>query len=148
MNDIVMLAQFLDGETAYRALLALAIGAAGFGLYWTASRLLLRRAQRRVERSGLPFTPIGKPAILYFTTPECAPCKTIQRPALNRLQESLGDRLQVIEINAQECPDLASQYGVLSVPTTFIIDSGGSLRHVNRGVARAEILLRQVKSVL
>jgi hypothetical protein len=56
----------------------------------------------------------------------------------------MGARLQVIEINAQERPDLASQYGVLSVPTTFVLDSRGTLRHVNHGVTRAERLMEQI----
>ncbi|MEO1442523.1 MAG: thioredoxin family protein, partial [Chloroflexota bacterium] len=33
----------------------------------------------------------GIPAVLYFTTPTCAPCKYAQRPALHKLQTQLGD---------------------------------------------------------
>ncbi len=127
-----------------RAALALAIIAVGLALYALLNRLILARAQH----SSLPFVANGRPTILYFTTPDCAPCKTIQRPALQTLQKQLGDRLQVVEVDAAERPDLAGRYGVLSVPTTFIIDARGQLRHVNHGATRADKLLKQVKTVL
>lgn len=129
---------------------ALVIIAAGVALYWLSNRALLRRAQNNGAASpaDLPYEPRGLPVILYFTTPECAPCRTIQRPALSRLQERLGSRLDVVEVNAQERPDLASRWGVLSVPTTFIIDAQGQLRHVNHGVTRAEKLMQQLEAIV
>lgn len=129
---------------------AAAIIAIGVALYWLANHAVLYRAQRKgiADPAHLPFEPRGLPAILYFTTPECAPCRTIQRPALRQVQEHLGGRLQVVEVDAQERPDLASRWGVLSVPTTFIIDSRGRLRHVNHGVTRTEKLIQQLKPII
>jgi thiol-disulfide isomerase/thioredoxin len=89
----------------------------------------------------------GTAAIVYFTTPDCAACKAVQRPALARLQQIVGDRLQVIEINAYERPELAKEWGILSVPTTFILDKKGTPRQVNHGVAPMEKLLEQIKTV-
>lgn len=133
-----------DQEILTRAVLAIIILASGALAYWLLNRFLILRAHRR--QPELPAYQTGKPAILYFTTPDCAACKTVQRPALQRLKERMGDRLEVIEINAQECPELASQWGVLSVPSTFVLDSSGTLRHVNHGAARAEKLLEQLAS--
>ncbi len=130
-----------------RALLALVIICAGCALFWLLNRVILYRAQKNAapgEVQGL-FPQRGVPSILYFTTPDCVACKTIQRPALQRLKERLGDHLQVVEIDAQERPDLASRWGVLSVPTTFVIDETGQLRHVNHGATRAEKLLEQLR---
>lgn len=117
----------------------------GWILFQLANRVVLRRAGGHSHPAGL-FQP-GKPALLYFTTPDCAPCKTTQRPAIQRLQERLGNRLQVVEVNAYEQPDLARDWGVLSVPTTFIIDAQGRPRHVNHGVTLTEKLLEQVQAV-
>lgn len=86
--------------------------------------------------------------LLYFTTPHCAPCKTLQRPAIQKVQSILGDRLQVLEVDATQEADLAKRWGVLSVPTTFLIDSRGQLRHVNHGVTSAEKLLAKFRSTL
>jgi len=119
----------------------------GFGLaiYAFSNRFMLARARGK-KATALLFKS-GKPALLYFTTPTCAPCKTIQRPAIQSLQERLGDRLQIVEIDASASPDVADEWGVLSVPTTFIIDAKGQPRHVNQGVATVEKLWRQIQSL-
>jgi thiol-disulfide isomerase/thioredoxin len=149
VSALHLLPPIFENALLGRAAPALVIILGGLAGYWAFNRLLLRRARHnRASGGGLLLDEPGVPAILYFTTPECLPCKTIQRPALHRLQERLGERLRVIEVDAQQRPDLASQYGVLSVPTTFIIDASGALRHVNHGVTRAETLLRQLEPVL
>jgi hypothetical protein len=58
---------------------------AGIGVFlnWLVNSALVYRA-RRAEFIVPGFRP-GTPGILYFTTPECVPCKTVQRPALERL---------------------------------------------------------------
>jgi thiol-disulfide isomerase/thioredoxin len=127
--------------------LALAIIIVGFGIfaYWCVNQRLLLKAQNNALAlfSKLP----DKPAIVYFTTPDCVPCKTIQRPALNKLSNLMGDKLEVIEIDATQRPDLAKQWGVMSVPTTFLLDSGGKARFVNNGVARVEKLMEQLQTL-
>ena len=85
--------------------------------------------------------------MLYFTTPDCATCKAFQRPQLNRFTGMLGEQVQVVEIDAQSRPDLAGRWGVLSVPTTFVLDAGGKPRYVNHGAISAEKLAEQVHSV-
>ena len=86
----------------------------------------------------------GIPTILYFTTPQCAPCQRQQRPAISRLLDELGDGVQVIEVNALEQPDAADRWGVLSVPTTFVLDGRGRPQDVNYGVAATDKLKRQI----
>ena len=126
---------------------ALAIVIIGFGVfaYWCVNQRLLLKAQNNALSlfSKLP----NKPVIVYFTTPDCAPCKTIQRPALNKLSNLMGDKLHVIEIDATQQPDLAKQWGVMSVPTTFLLDARGEARYVNNGVARMEKLMEQLQTL-
>ncbi len=69
----------------------------------------------------------------------------MQRPALNKLSELMGDGLQILSFNANKQTELADYWGVLSVPTTFVIDSRGRPRGVNHGTASAEKLLRQLE---
>jgi thiol-disulfide isomerase/thioredoxin len=133
----------MNPELGIRLLEAGAIIVAALGLYWLFNRWILARVSGRAR--GL--SPGGQPAIVYFTTPGCAPCRTIQRPALDDLKARLGERLEIVEIDAAARPDLARDWGVLSVPTTFVIDSTGRSRYVNHGVADAEKLLGQVERI-
>lgn len=125
--------------------LAVVIIGLGAFAYWLVNQRLLIRARSNVFTlfNTLP----DKPVLVYFTTPDCAPCKTIQRPAINRVSHVLGERLEVIEIDATERPDLAKAWGVMSVPTTFVLDPRGEARYVNNGVARAEKLLEQIQTL-
>ena len=120
------------------------IGVAAFA-YWMINQRLLLRARNNVFTlfNALP----NKPVLVYFTTPDCAPCKTIQRPAINRISSLLGEQVEVIEIDATQRPDLAKVWGVMSVPTTFVLDATGEARYVNNGIARAEKLLEQIQTL-
>ena len=118
-------------------------------LAWIAYRMYARfLLDRRARRGlGLDAFKLGSPAILYFTTPDCLPCKTIQRPALSEIEKQFPDRLQIIEVDASSDSALANTWGVLSVPTTFLIDARGQPRGVNHGVARTDKLLRQLREL-
>ncbi len=115
----------------------------GVGAFLLVNRVILRRTADLSRR--LPGWQPGRLVILYFTTPDCAPCRTIQRPALRQVQSEWGDLLQVIEVDASRRADLAKRWGVLSVPTTFLLDARGKPRFVNHGVTRAEKLMEQVR---
>ena len=128
-----------------RFILAIVIIGLGAAAYWLVNHRLLMRAKHNIFTlfNKLP----NKPVIVYFTTPDCVPCKTVQRPALDKVRTLLGEKLQVIEIDASERPDLAKRWGVMSVPTTFLLDASGEARYVNNGVARAEKLMEQIQAL-
>ncbi len=132
-----------------RALIAALLIGLGFGAVVLGSRWQARRTGRtRRGDAILDALRPGVPAVVYFWSETCAPCKTVQKPALEQLQAEMGpDGVQVYAINAVERPDLADGWGVLSLPTTFIVDAGRTPRRVNHGVARAEQLKRQIAAV-
>jgi len=134
----------MNSDILLRSGIALAIIAAGLLGYWLINQRLLTKARSNLFTlfNQLP----NKPVIVYFTTPDCAPCKTVQRPALSRVSQLLGDSLEVVEIDATQRPDLAKQWGVMSVPTTFLLDARGEARYVNNGVTRAEKLMEQLQT--
>ena len=135
----------MSSDIPLRFILAIGIIGLGAAAYWLLNHHLLVRAKNNIFTlfKKLP----NKPVIVYFTTPDCVPCKTVQRPALDKVRTLLGEKLQVIEIDASERPDLAKRWGVMSVPTTFLLDASGEARYVNHGVARAEKLMEQIQAL-
>jgi len=133
----------MNAEAWERLLVAGAISSLAVVAYLLFNRITLKRASSKVSRFESYQT--GLPAIVYFTTPGCVPCKTVQRPAIERMKASYGKWFQVIEVDASTSPDLAQEWGVMSVPTTFVIDANGQPRYVNHGVASAEKLIQQLE---
>ncbi len=135
-------------EILLRLGIAAVIVAAGAALYVASTKLRLHLLNRRASgsRNSIGFDlRSGAPAILYFTTPDCVPCRTVQGPAIEELSAQYGERLQIIKVDASQRIDLANAWGVLTVPTTFIIDAHGQPRHVNNGVTPAPRLRQQLR---
>jgi thioredoxin-like negative regulator of GroEL len=131
---------------ANRLLLTFGIIVVGLALYWAWQRWQLHRLSgRRGNAPGLETLRPGIPAILYFNTPDCLPCHTVQRPAIEELKAELDGDIQVLEVDASTQHTIADYWGVLSVPTTFIIDATGQPRQMNQGVANVEKLKRQLE---
>ena len=57
--------------------------------------------------------------ILYFSAPWCGPCKHFKP-----IMENVSNTIPVRFINVDETPQLATQYGIRSVPTVIIINNG------------------------
>ena len=107
----------------------------------------VHRAEKLVETDPLLSNmERGKSAVLYFTADFCIACKTQQMPALQKLTDTLGDDMvQIIEVDAEQQADVAERWGVMSLPTTFILDSDGKPRAVNYGVASTDKLIKQLQ---
>jgi len=130
-------------QIALRAAYALAIVGGCIAAYYGVRAAVLSKARKSARLFSL--LSRGVPGILYFTTPDCAICKAVQRPALKALMDRCADRIEVVEVDAYERPDLAKSWSVLSVPTTFVLDQAGRPLHVNHGAVFAEKLLGQLQ---
>ncbi len=86
--------------------------------------------------------------VLAFSSEDCSPCHTLQRPALNRLLDARQGWVTVIEIDAPSAPDLTARYAVLTVPTTVVLDETGKARAINYGFAPLAKLIAQVDEAL
>jgi len=133
-----------------RLLITVLLFGGGLSLYLLFTRLQVQRLAG-LDHSTDPIlkrVQQGKPAIVYFTTPQCIPCKTQQQPAISKVREMLGnDEIQVIQIDATAEPDTADHWGVLSAPTTFVLDRNGKTKRVNHGVADASKLIKQLQTI-
>jgi thioredoxin-like negative regulator of GroEL len=65
---------------------------------------------------------------------------------LQRLEADLAGGVQIVEIDATVDTAVADYWGVLSVPTTFVIDAQGTPRSINHGLTSKEKLQRQIEA--
>jgi thiol-disulfide isomerase/thioredoxin len=128
-----------------RAVLAGVLLVLGYVAYRLFTRYHLWRAAAHASTDPilLDVRP-GVPVIVYFTTPTCIPCRTQQWPALIRLQDELGEGIQIVKIDATEDTAAADRWGVFCAPTTFVLDSQRQVRAVNHGVADVRKLKQEL----
>ncbi|MFN2627385.1 MAG: thioredoxin [Gaiellaceae bacterium] len=65
----------------------------------------------------------GGPVVVDFWAPWCGPCRAIH-PILEELEAAAGGRVSFAKLNLDENPEMASRYGVLSLPTVILFEGG------------------------
>jgi thiol-disulfide isomerase/thioredoxin len=132
-----------------RVAILMMIAVAALGL-WRLWRYDQARRLLRVAKAGTPLVlaqrlPLG-PTVLYFTGEHCAQCRLQQSPILTQLVETLPINLHTVDAVQEE--EVASFYGIMTVPSTILLDRTHSPKAINHGLASLQQLRQQVTELL
>jgi thioredoxin 1 len=75
-----------------------------------------------------------KPVLVDFFAEWCGPCKRLS-PTLDEVAVE-SPRARVVKVNIEESPELASRYGVRSLPSLIVFKDGKAVSRQNGVVSK------------
>jgi thioredoxin len=86
------------------------------------------------------------PVLVDFYATWCGPCQ-MMAPILEQVNAQLKGRLQVVKIDTDKYPQLASQYQIYALPTLVLFKNGQPVERIE-GVVVAEQLIQRLQAFI
>ena len=68
-------------------------------------------------------TSESRPVLVDFWAEWCAPCRMLT-PIIDKLAKKYAGKVVFAKLNVDECPDVASEYGIMAIPTLILFVKG------------------------
>jgi thioredoxin len=86
------------------------------------------------------------PVLVDFYATWCGPCQ-MMAPILEQVGATLRDRLQVVKIDTDKYPNLASKYQIEALPTLVLFKDGQPAEKIE-GVQQAPQLIQHLNTLI
>jgi thioredoxin len=86
------------------------------------------------------------PVLVDFYATWCGPCQ-IMASVLEQVRLQIRDRVQIVKIDTDKYPQLASQYQIHALPTLVLFQNGRSVQRIE-GVVQAPELVQYLESLI